>query len=177
MGVKEGSRACCTESGIEKEEDYFHDETGLKFKKETSKLLCTVLKSRHFGKQIRMQSFEVWCWRRIKKISWTNRMKNEEALHRAKEKRNILHAVKRMKANWIGYSLSGNWLIKHIVEGSIEGRIEVRGRRGRRRKKLEEKRWYWNFKAEALDLTVWRSCYGGGLSQDKQRVRYILRCF
>jgi hypothetical protein len=57
----------------------------------------------------------------------------------------------------------------------------VRGRRGRRRKKLpdelEEKRWYWNFKAEAVDLTVWRSRFGGGLSQDKERVRYILRCF
>jgi hypothetical protein len=71
-------------------------------------------------------------------------MRIEEALHRAKEKMNILHAVKRRKANWIGHSLRGNWLIKHIVEGSIEGRIEVRGRRGRRRKKLpdelEEKR-------------------------------------
>jgi hypothetical protein len=52
--------------------------------------------------------------------------------------------------------LRRNWLIKHVVKGSIEGRIEVRGRRGRMRKKLpdelEEKRWYWNLKAEALDL-------------------------
>jgi len=66
MGVKQWSRVCCTMSGIQKEEGYLHEETGLKFKKGTSKLLCTVLKSRHFGKQIRMQSFEVWCWRKMK---------------------------------------------------------------------------------------------------------------
>jgi len=29
MGVKQESRVCCTESAIQKEEDYFHDETGL----------------------------------------------------------------------------------------------------------------------------------------------------
>jgi hypothetical protein len=54
--------------------------------------------------------------------------------------------------------LHGNCLIRHVVERTIERRIEVRGRRGRRRNRLpgelEEKRWYWNFKAEAIDLTV-----------------------
>jgi len=36
-------------------------------------------------------------------ISWTDRVKNEEVLHRVKEERNILHAIKRRKANWIGH--------------------------------------------------------------------------
>jgi len=57
-------------------------------------------------------------------------------LHRVKEDRNILRAVKRRKANWIGYILRGNCLLKHVIEGKVEGRIEVTGRRGRRRKKL-----------------------------------------
>jgi len=38
-------------------------------------------------------------------ISWTDLVKNEEVLHRAKEKRNILHATNRRKANWIGQIL------------------------------------------------------------------------
>ena len=46
------------------------------------------------------------------------------------------------------------------MEGKVEGRIEVTGRRGRRRKQLlevfKEKRGYWNLKEEALDRTVWR---------------------
>jgi len=33
------------------------------------------------------ESFETWCWRRIEKISWTDRVKNEEVLLRVKEKR------------------------------------------------------------------------------------------
>jgi hypothetical protein len=30
----------------------------------------------------------MWCWRRMEKISWTDRVKNEEVLHRVKEERN-----------------------------------------------------------------------------------------
>ena len=29
----------------------------------------------------------MWCWRRIEKISWTDRVRNEEVLHRFKKKR------------------------------------------------------------------------------------------
>jgi hypothetical protein len=32
--------------------------------------------------------------------------------------------------------LCGKSLLKHVIEGKIEGRIEVVGRRGRRRKQL-----------------------------------------
>jgi hypothetical protein len=61
---------------------------------------------------------------------------NNEVLRRVKEGRNIVHTVKRGKANGIGYSWRGNWLQKHAIVGEIKGRIEVTGRRGRRRKKL-----------------------------------------
>ena len=47
---------------------------------------------------------------------------------------NILNTVNRREANWIGHILGRNCLGKHVVEGKIEGRIEVTGRRGRRRK-------------------------------------------
>jgi hypothetical protein len=40
------------------------------------------------------------------------------------------------KANWIGHVLSRDCLIKHAIEGKIEGRMEVTERRGRRRKQL-----------------------------------------
>jgi len=36
-----------------------------------------------------------------------------------KEKRNILHIIKEMKANWIGHMLRRNCLLKHITEGEI----------------------------------------------------------
>ena len=83
-----------------------------------------------------LESFEMWCWKRMEKISWTDRVRNEEVLHRVKEKRNIIHTVKRRKVNRIGHILRGKCLLKHVIEGKIKGRIEVTRRRGRRRKKL-----------------------------------------
>jgi hypothetical protein len=72
----------------------------------------------------------------MEKISWTDHVRNEEVLHRVKEERKILHAIKRRKANLVGHILRRKCLLKHITEGKIEGEIEVRGRRGRRHKQL-----------------------------------------
>jgi hypothetical protein len=42
-----------------------------------------------------LESFEMWCWRRMKKISRTDRVRNEDVLHRVKEERNTLRTIKR----------------------------------------------------------------------------------
>jgi hypothetical protein len=41
-----------------------------------------------------MESFEMLCWRRMKKIIWTDHVNNEAVLHRVKEERNILHTIR-----------------------------------------------------------------------------------
>jgi hypothetical protein len=93
-------------------------------------------------------------------------MRNGEVLHRVKEERNILHAIKIRKANWISHILRRNFLLKHVIERKLEGRIEMTGRRGRRRKQLlddlKEKRRYWKLKEEAPDRTSWRTRFGRG---------------
>jgi len=43
--------------------------------------------------QKQLGSFEMWCWRRMEKISWTDHVRNEEVLLRVKEKRNMLHEI------------------------------------------------------------------------------------
>jgi hypothetical protein len=58
-------------------------------------------------------------------------MRNEKVLHRDKEETNILHTIKIRKA--IDYILRRNYVLKYVIEGNIEGRIEVKGRQGRRR--------------------------------------------
>jgi len=78
----------------------------------------------------------MWCWRRIEKISWTDRVRNEEVLLRVKEQRNILHEISKRKANWIGHILRINCLLQQVIEAKIKGWIEVAGRRGRRHRKL-----------------------------------------
>jgi hypothetical protein len=92
-------------------------------------------------------------------------VRNEDVLLRVKEQRNILHEIRKRKANWIGHILRRNCILQQVIEGKIQGRIEVTGRQGRRRKKLlddfKERRGYSHLKEEALDRTMWRACFGG----------------
>jgi hypothetical protein len=70
-------------------------------------------------------------------------------LQRVKEVRNILYTV--------------NYHLTHIIAGKIEGRIDLMRRRGRRHKQLlndlQEKSGYWKLKEQALDCTVWKTCF------------------
>ena len=105
-------------------------------------------------------------WRRLEKISWTDHVRNEEVLLRVNKQRNILHEIRKRKANWIGHILRRNCLLKQVIEGRIKGEMEVARRRGRRRKKLlddlKDRRGYSHLKEEALDRTMWRNRFGGG---------------
>ena len=71
------------------------------------------------------------------------------------KERNVLHTIKMGKVNCIGHVLSRNCLIKHIIEGKIEGSLEVTGRRGRKSKQLmddlKKKRRSCKLKEEAVD--------------------------
>ena len=63
--------------------------------------------------------------------------------------------MKRRKADRIVYILHRNCLLKDVVEGKIEGKLEMTGSRGRRRKRLldnlKENRGYSKMKEEPLD--------------------------
>jgi hypothetical protein len=71
--------------------------------------------------QKHVESFEMWCWRRMEKISWTDHVRNEEMLVRVSEQRNILHEIRKRKANWIGHILRRNCLLKEVIEGKLRG--------------------------------------------------------
>jgi len=102
----------------------------------------------------------------MEKISWTDHVRNEEVLLRVKEKRNILHEIRKRKANRIGHFLHRNCLLQRVTKGKIKWRTEVTRRRGRRRRKLldhlKERRGYSRLKEEALDRTMWRAHFGRG---------------
>jgi len=42
-----------------------------------------------------LESFEMWCWRRMEKIIWTDHVRSEEVLLRVNEQRNILHEIRK----------------------------------------------------------------------------------
>jgi len=93
-------------------------------------------------------------------------VRNEEVLFRVNEQRNILHEIRKRKANWIGHILRRNCLLTQVIDGKIKGEMEVARRRGRRRKKLlddlKDRRGYSHLKEEALDRAMWRHRFGGG---------------
>jgi hypothetical protein len=94
----------------------------------------------------------------MEKISWTDHTRNEDVLLGVKEQRNILHEIRKRKANWIGHILRRNCFLQRVTKGNIQGEIEVTGRQGRRHRKLlddlKERRGYSHSKEEALDRTV-----------------------
>jgi len=73
-----------------------------------------------------LESFEMWCLRRTEKIIWTDHVRNEEVLLRVNAQRNILHEIRKRKANWIGHILRRKCLLKQVIEGKIKGEMEVK---------------------------------------------------
>jgi len=73
----------------------------------------------------------------MEKISWTDHVRNEQVLLRGNEQRNILHEIRKRKANWIGHILRRNCLLKQVIEGKIKGEMEVA------RDEEEDIRSYW----------------------------------
>jgi hypothetical protein len=69
-------------------------------------------------------------------------------------------------------------LLKHVIAGKLEGRIEVTRRRGRRRKQLldglKEKKGYCKLKEEAIGRNVWRSCFGRGYGPVLRQIAVLI---
>jgi len=59
---------------------------------------------------------------RMKRLIFTNRVKNEKCY--VKKKENILHSTRRRKANLIGYSFRTNSLPKRVTEGKIKVKVK-----------------------------------------------------
>jgi len=59
-----------------------------------------------------------------------------------------------------------NCLLQWVIEVKIKGRIQVTGRRGRRRRKLlddlKERTGYSHLNEEVLDRAMWRARFGRG---------------
>ena len=81
---------------------------------------------------------------------WTDRVQIE-VLQRVNEERNILPTVKGKKAKWIGHIMRRNCLLKRVIEGKTEEKLEVMGRRG------EELRSYWMALRKGEDTGNWNT--------------------
>jgi hypothetical protein len=66
-----------------------------------------------------INGFEIWCWRRMLKIKWTDSITNSEVFQRAKEERLLLKLLKNRHHSWIGHIITHNEFVVSIPEGAI----------------------------------------------------------
>ena len=86
------------------------------------------LKKNHIDK---LQAFETWCYRRMWRIPWTDRVSNAEVLDRMQKECEIINTMKRRKLQYLGHIMRGQkyTLLQLIVQGKISGKRSI----GRRR--------------------------------------------
>ena len=93
----------------------------------------------------------MWCWGRMEKIKWSEKITNEQVLDRIGEKITLINNILCRKGNWIGHILRRNCLLHEAIEGQM---TEVKGV-GRKRTQLlddlRNRRRYWELKEEAED--------------------------
>jgi len=101
------SRIAIAKAAFNKKRAIFTNTLGLKLRKKLVK--CYIWSIAIYGvetwtlravDQKHLESFEMWCWRRMEKIIWTNHVRKEEVLLRAKEQRNILLEINKRKVDW-----------------------------------------------------------------------------
>jgi hypothetical protein len=66
--------------------------------------------------------FETWCWRRMLKLNWTDRMTNGEVFQRVKEVRILLNILENRRHPRIGHIIRHNGFVLNILEGAISGK-------------------------------------------------------
>jgi hypothetical protein len=78
----------------------------------------------------RLEAFEMWVWRKMEDIRWTEKITNEKVLQAVEEERQLVEAIVERKKKWIGQILRGEGLMRDVMEGKMEGK------RGRGRKRI-----------------------------------------
>ena len=68
------------------------------------------------NEQKRLEAYEVWIWRRMKRVKWTDKIKNAVVLERVGEGRIMLEMIRNRKRNWLGHWLRRYCLLKDALE-------------------------------------------------------------
>ena len=78
----------------------------------------------------RIDAFELWCWRRLLRISWTARRSNLSILKEISSEYSLEGLMLRLKLQYFGYLM---WRTASVEKTLILGKIEGRRRRGQLR--------------------------------------------
>ena len=87
----------------------------------------------------RLEAVKIWFLRRMLRIPWTDRKRNEEVLEMAEYRRDLMNRIEKRKARFFGHIMRRDGMESIVTTGMFEGRRA----RGRQRMKIID------------DLTTW----------------------
>ena len=71
----------------------------------------------------RINAFELWCWRRLLRVSWTARRSNQSILKEINPEYSLEGLMLKLKLQYFGHTiLRADSLEKTLMLGKIEGR-------------------------------------------------------
>ena len=77
--------------------------------------------------EAKIEAFEMFCFRKIGCVKWSDRITNERVLEKLQTKRTLLSDIQKRKLRYFGHVKRGNNILTTVVEGKLEGR-RPRGR-------------------------------------------------
>jgi len=96
------------------------------------------------------EAVEMWIWRRMMKIPWTQHASNEQILGMVDESRSLMENLRKRQKNWIG----------HVLQKVIEGKFQGKKTPGRPRTLMQEDEEsvidYAKLKEKAHGRETWR---------------------
>jgi hypothetical protein len=72
-----------------------------------------------------IHAFETWCWRRMLKKKWTDRITNYQVYQRVNKERLLLKIFLNRCHSWIGHTIRHNKLAVNILEAATSGKKAV----------------------------------------------------
>ena len=108
----------------------------IRFKTKMKILNCFVFSILNYGYESwtwnkamrkKVNAFEMWCYRRMLKISWKDRVRNVEILRRLQTRYHFVEDMMKRKMRYAGHVLRGSSGLTHlqILEGYVEGKRKV----------------------------------------------------
>ena len=78
----------------------------------------TIKKAEH----LRIDAFELWCWRRLLRVPWTERKSNQSILKEINSEYSLEGLMLRLKLQYFGHLMRrAYYLEKTLMLGKIEG--------------------------------------------------------
>ena len=99
----------------------------------------------------------MWVWRRIEKVKWTERRRNDEVLDVVREERQLSDEIRRRQKVLMDRVLSGDGMLKSVLDG------RMLGKRGSGRKRIG---FLDRMKEDTLYCELEREEHGGRGSQN-----------